>query len=157
MLTKTESPAKIRTITPHLVCAKAIEAMEFYKKAFNATEMMKLVAPNGGLIHGSMSIADSVFMLAEECPEHKSFAPSESHGSSVYIHLNVPDVDAVMAQAASAGATITMPATDMFWGDRYGQLQDPYGHRWSVATHVRDVPPEQLQAAAVEACGDMKK
>lgn len=144
---------QMQTITPHLVCAKAIDAIEFYKKAFGATESVKLVAPNGGLIHACLKIGDSNVMLAEECPEFHSFGPSEKNLSPVVIHLMVPDVDAVMARAASVGAKITMPAADMFWGDRYGQLVDPFGHRWSVATHQRDLSPEEIQEAAAKACG----
>jgi uncharacterized glyoxalase superfamily protein PhnB len=144
----TEMPS----LTPHLVCAGAIDAIDFYKKAFNAVETLKLVAPNGGLIHGSLRIGDSMLMLAEECPEWNSFGPKSLKGSSVTIHLMVPDVDAAVAQAVAAGATITMPVADMFWGDRYGQLVDPFGHRWSVATHIRDLSPEEMQEAATKAC-----
>lgn len=143
---------EMHSLTPHLVCAGAIDAIDFYKKAFNAVETLKLVAPNGGLIHASLQIGDSMLMLAEECPEWGSFGPKSLKGSSVTIHLMVPDVDAAVAQAVAAGATITMPVADMFWGDRYGQLVDPYGHRWSVATHIRDLSPEEMQKAATEAC-----
>lgn len=145
-------PDNMHSLTPHLVCAKAVEAMEFYKKAFNAKEEMKLIAPNGKLIHGALRIGDSMLMLAEECPEYGSFAPKTPPGSPVYIHLMVEDVDATVAQAAAAGAQVTMPVADMFWGDRYGQLQDPFGHRWSVATHVRDLTPAEIQEAASKVC-----
>ena len=140
------------SLTPHLVCAKALDAMEFYKKAFNATEQVKLLAPNGQLIHGAMRIGDSNLMLAEECPEWGSFAPKPPHGSPVCIHLMVENVDATVAQAVAAGAKVTMPVADMFWGDRYGQLVDPFGHRWSVATHIKDLSPQELQEAATKAC-----
>lgn len=153
---KTDSNC-MHTLTPHLICADAIAAMEYYKKAFNAVEEMKLLAPNGQLVHGSMRIGDSMLMLAEECPEFGNFAPKEANASSVYLHLMVPDVDASMKQAEAAGAKITMPATDMFWGDRYGQLIDPFGHRWSVATHIKDMTPEEIQEAATKACGPQAK
>lgn len=143
--------AGMHSITPHLVCANAIGAIEFYKQAFGAVEMVKLTAPNGMLVHGSLRIGDSNLMLAEECADWGSFGPKTLKGSSVVIHLVVDDVDAVIAQAVAAGAKLTMPVADMFWGDRYGQVEDPFGHRWSVATHVRDVAPEDLQAEMLKA------
>ena len=141
----------MHSLTPHLICADAISAIEFYKQAFNAGEVMKLTGPNGMLVHGSLRIGDSTLMLAEECPEWGSFGPKTLKGSPVVIHLVVDNVDAVIAQAVAAGAKLTMPVADMFWGDRYGQVEDPFGHRWSVATHVRDVAPEELQAAMLKA------
>jgi PhnB protein len=150
--TDKSTTAITQSVTPHLVCAGAVEAIEFYKKAFNAVEEVKLLAPNGQLIHAALRIGNSTVMLAEECPEWGSFGPKTLKGSPVCIHLMVPDVDATAAQAVSAGATITMPVADAFWGDRYGQLVDPFGHRWSVATHVRDLTPDELQAAAIKAC-----
>ena len=149
-------PPGMHTITPHLVCADAISAIEFYKKAFNAVELMKLVAPNGGLVHAGLKIGDSMLMLAEEMPDWGSLGPKALKGSPVVIHLQVEDVDAVIAQAVKAGATLTMPPAEMFWGDRYGQVTDPYGHRWSVATHIRDVSPAEMQKAAAELCGTGK-
>ena len=146
-------PPGLHTITPHLVCADAISAIEFYKKAFNAVEKVKLVAPNGGLVHAGLLIGDSMLMLAEEMPNWGSLGPKALKGSPVVIHLQVSDVDAVIAQAVAAGATLVMPPAEMFWGDRYGQVTDPYGHRWSVATHIRDVSPAEMQSAAEKLCG----
>lgn len=144
-------PEGMRSLTPHLVCADAVQAIEFYKQAFGAVEAMKLLAPNGQLVHAGLRIGDSMLMLAEECPEWGSLGPKSLNGSPVVIHLMVPDVDAAVAQAVAAGATITMPVADMFWGDRYGQLLDPFGHRWSIATHLHDLSPEELHEAMLKA------
>lgn len=143
-------PEGMHTITPHLVCAGALQAIEFYKQAFGATEALKLVAPNGLLIHAGLRIGDSMLMLAEECERNRG--PKSLNGSPVTVHLQVDNVDAVFEKAVAAGATVLMPVADMFWGDRYGQLVDPFGHHWSIATHVRDVSPEEMQEAANECC-----
>ena len=146
-------PDGMHSLTPHLVCAGGLEAIEFYKKAFNAVELMRLVGSNGKLVHAGLRIGNSMLMLAEENPNWGSFGPKSLKGSPVTIHLMVEDVDAAVAQAVAAGATITMPVTDMFWGDRYGQLQDPFGHHWAVATHMRDLSPEEIQKGMEEMCG----
>jgi uncharacterized glyoxalase superfamily protein PhnB len=140
------------TVTPHLICDGASEAIEFYKKAFNAVEMIRMPGPDGKLMHACIRIGDSAVMLMDESPRWGALGPRALKGSPVTIHLNVEDVDAVVERAAAAGAKITMPVQDMFWGDRYGVVQDPFGHNWSVATHVRDVSPEELQQAAQAAC-----
>jgi PhnB protein len=145
-------PEGMHTITPHLVCAGAVDAMEFYKKAFGATEECKLEGPDGRLMHGRIRIGDSVLMLVDEMPECGAMAPGTLKGSPVVIHLQVEDVDTMFAQAVAAGATVKMPPADMFWGDRYCCLQDPFGHQWSIATHIEDVSPEQLREAAKNAC-----
>jgi PhnB protein len=146
-------PEGMHTVTPHLICAGAADAIDFYKKAFNAVETARLPGPNGKLMYGSIQIGDSTIMLADEFPEHGSFGPKSLKGSSVLIHIYVDNADAFAANAAAAGATITMPVTEMFWGDRYGQLEDPFGHLWSVATHVKDVSPEEMQQAMAKMCG----
>jgi uncharacterized glyoxalase superfamily protein PhnB len=138
-------PEGSHTITPHLVCAGAADAIEFYKKAFNATEMMRMPGTKGRLMHAEIRIGDSNVMLVDEMPEWGALGPKSLKGSPVTIHLYVEDVDAVVARAVSAGAKIKMPVEDAFWGDRYGQIEDPFGHYWSVATHVRDVSPEEMQ------------
>jgi PhnB protein len=140
-------PAGMHTVTPHIICAGAAEAIEFYKKAFGATEMFRLPGPDGELMHGSIRIGDSAVMLAEENEKHGIFGPKRLNGSPVIIHLYVEDADAFVARAAEAGANVTMPVAEMFWGDRYGRLQDPFGHMWSVATHVRDVTPDEMKQA----------
>lgn len=140
-------PEGKRTVTPHIVCAGAAAAIEFYKKAFNASELWRLPAPNGKLMHACIQIGDSQIMLVDEMPEWNSIGPKALKGTPVTIHLYVEDADALAQQAAAAGATVVMPVAEMFWGDRYGVLEDPFGHRWSVATHVRDVTPEEMQQA----------
>ncbi len=138
-------PDGMHSLTPHLVCAGAADAIEFYKRAFNAVETARLPSPGGRLMHASVRIGDSTLMLVDEFPDMGSFGPKALKGSPVTIHLFVEDVDATIAQAVAAGATLKMPAQDMFWGDRYGQLVDPFGHHWSVATHQRDLSPEQVR------------
>lgn len=146
-------PEGMRTVTPHLVCAGAAEAIEFYKKAFGAVESGRMPGPPGKLIHAQIRIGDSALMLVDEFPDWGCFGPKSLKGSPVTIHLYVDDADATFERAVAAGAKITMPLEDMFWGDRYGKLEDPFGHQWSVATHVRDVSPEEMQQAAQKACG----
>lgn len=140
-------PEGMHTVTPHLICAGAGAAIDFYKKAFGATETSRMPGPGGKLMHASIRLGDSAVMLVDEMPEWGSLGPKALKGSPVVIHLYVDDVDAFTARAVAAGAKVTMPVADMFWGDRYGQLEDPFGHRWSVATHVRDVSPAEMQQA----------
>jgi uncharacterized glyoxalase superfamily protein PhnB len=137
-------PDGMHALTPHIVCAGAAEAIDFYKKAFDAVELSRMPGPNGKLMHGAVRIGDSVLMLTDEMPEWGSLGPLALKGSPVVLHLYVPDADAAFAQAVAAGCTVTLPVADMFWGDRYGQVVDPYGHRWSIATHLKDMTPEQM-------------
>ncbi|KVD52239.1 VOC family protein [Burkholderia ubonensis] len=146
-------PEGMRTLTPHLICAGAADAIEFYRQAFNAVERVRLPAPNGKLMHACLTIGDSSLMLVDEMPEHGALGPKALKGTPVCLHLFVPNVDAAIAQAVAAGAKVTMPAADMFWGDRYGQVEDPFGHRWSLATHQRDLTPEQIRDAMASAPG----
>lgn len=146
-------PEGMHAVTPHLVCAGAAEAIEFYKMAFNAQELVRLPGPDGKIVHAMIRIGDSMIMLADEFPEMGSFGPKSLKGSPVTIHLYVENVDAFVSRAVEAGAKVTMPIADMFWGDRYGQLEDPFGHLWSVATHIRDATPEELERGAQEVCG----
>ncbi|HKA45198.1 MAG TPA: VOC family protein [Burkholderiales bacterium] len=140
-------PQGMHSVTPHLVCAGAADAIEFYKKAFGAVEEARLPGPNGKVMHAMIRIGGSAVMLADEMPEWGSLGPKALKGSPVTIHLYVEDTDAFVARAAKAGAKITMPVDDMFWGDRYGKLEDPFGHHWSVGTHKRDVTREEMQEA----------
>jgi len=140
-------PDGMHTVTPHLVCAGAAAAIEFYKKAFDATEASRMAGPQGKLIHAMIRIGDSAVMLVDEFPEFGGFGPKALKGSPVTIHLYVEDVDTFVSRAVAAGAKITMPLEDMFWGDRYCQLEDPFGHHWSVATHIRDMSIEEMKAA----------
>ena len=138
-------PEGMHSLTPHLVCAGAADAIDFYKRAFNAVEQARLPGPDGKLMHAAVKIGDSILMLVDENPQWGSLGPKALKGSPVTIHLYVPDVDATVAKAVAAGAKVTMPVADMFWGDRSGQLEDPFGHRWSVATHTRDLTSEEIR------------
>jgi uncharacterized glyoxalase superfamily protein PhnB len=140
-------PEGMHSVTPHLVCAGAADAIEFYKKAFGAVELTRMPGAQGKLMHASIRIGDSTVMLADEMPEWGSLGPKALKGSPVTIHLYVDDADAFVARAVKAGAKVTMPVDDMFWGDRYGKLEDPFGHHWSIGTHVRDVSPEEMRQA----------
>ena len=144
-------PEGMRTVTPHLVCAGAAEAIEFYKKAFGAVEAARLPGPQGKIMHAMIRIGDSPVMLADEFPEMGAVSPKSLKGSPVTIHLYVDNVDTTVERAVKAGAKITMPVADMFWGDRYGKLVDPFGHHWSVGTHIRDVSMEEMQQAMQKA------
>ena len=141
------NPQGLHTVTPHLVCAGAADAIEFYKKAFNATEEMRLPGPDGKLMHAQIRIGDSCVMLVDESPAWSTSGPRSLKGSPVTLHLFAQDVDAFAARAVAAGAKITMPVAGMFWDDRYGVLDDPFGHHWSVGTHIRDVSPDEMQQA----------
>ena len=144
-------PEGMNTVTPHLVCKGASEAIEFYKKAFGAEDLGRVSDGKGGkLIHALISIGDSKVMLVDEFPEWGFYGPPSLNGSPITIHLYVDDVDAVVDRAVQCGAKITMQVQDMFWGDRYGRIEDPFGHLWSVATHIRDVTPEEMEKAARE-------
>lgn len=145
--------AQAHTVSPHLICNDASAAIEFYKKAFGATEMMRLPGPDGKLMHASVQIGDSMVMLVDEMKQYNVLGPLSIGNSPVTIHLNVPDVDAVFSKAVAAGAKTIMPVADMFWGDRYGKLQDPFGHMWSIATHQRDMTMEEIKAAGMKAMG----
>ena len=147
-------PDGMHSLTPHITCAGAADAIAFYKKAFNAVELFRMAGPDGKLMHGCVKIGDSQLMLADDFPQWGGFDPHALKGSPVTIHLQVEDVDASFAQAVAAGATVVMPVTDMFWGDRYGQLTDPFGHRWALATHKVDLTPEQTHAAMLQALAD---
>ena len=140
-------PDGMHSVTPHLVCAGAADAIEFYKNAFNATQTMRLPGPDGKLMHAAIRIGDSTVMLVDESPEWGMVGPKTLKGSPVTIQLYTEHVDAVVARAVKFGAKVTMPVADMFWGDRYGVLEDPFGHHWSVAKHIRDVSPEEMQQA----------
>lgn len=145
-------PDGMHTITPHLVCRDAAAAIAFYQKAFGAVELARLPGPQGKLLHAMLRIGDSPLMLVDEFHDWGALGPQSLKGSPVTIHLYVEDVDAAVERAVAAGARLTMPVADMFWGDRYGTVEDPFGHRWSIATHIRDLSPEEIQAAAKAAC-----
>jgi PhnB protein len=137
-------PEGSRSVTPHLVIAGAGRAIEFYTEAFGAKELGRMPGPDGTIIHAELKIGDSSVMLAEECPQMGNKSAATLGDSPVTIHLYVEDVDATFDRAVAAGATAKMPPQDMFWGDRYGQVVDPFGHRWSIATHIEDLSPEEM-------------
>jgi len=145
-------PPGMHSVTPHLVCAGAADAIEFYKKAFNAQEYGRVPGPDGRLMHALINIGDSMVMLVDEYPEYGSLGPKARNGTSVTLHMYVEDADKQFKQALDAGCTVQMPLDDMFWGDRYGIVQDPFGHQWSIATHIRDVSPEEIMAGAAKGC-----
>jgi len=149
-------PEDMHSVTPHLVCAGAAEAIEFYKQAFGAVEGGRLPGPDGKLMHAMIRIGDSAVMLVDEMPQWGALGPKSLKGSPVTIHLYVEDVDAVVKRAVGLGAKLTLPVDDMFWGDRYGKLEDPFGHHWSIATHKRDVTPEEMQQAMRDMARTMK-
>lgn len=148
-------PAGREGLIPHLVCSPASEAIAFYKRAFDAEEVSAVPAPDGvRLIHGEVKIGDAVVFLADDFPEYcggKSQTATALGGTPVTVHRYVENVDAAFDQAVQAGATVKMPPADMFWGDRYAVVVDPFGHNWSLATHKHDPTPEEMAKAMQEA------
>lgn len=145
-------PDGFHTITPHLVVRNAAQAIEFYKKAFNAEVIGCMPGPDGEkIMHAELRIGDSPVMLCEEFPEMGSLSPESRGGTSVSLHVYVVNADETYQQAVDAGATVVMPLADMFWGDRYGIVSDPFGHHWAVATHIQDLTFEEITAAGAAA------
>ncbi len=138
-------PEGFHTATPYLIIRDTAKAIEFYQKAFGATERMRMPTPDGKIAHAEIQIGDSIIMMADENPQWGVQSPQALKGSPVSVFLYVPDVNATFQQAIAAGATEAMPLADMFWGDRYGKVVDPFGHRWDLATHVEDVAPEEME------------
>lgn len=138
-------------LAPHLVCDGASDAIAFYKNAFGAEPMMRLDGPNGRIMHASVTVNGAVVMLVDENKEYGIIGPKSLGGTSVTLHLAVPDVDKSFARAVEAGARPIMPPADMFWGDRYSQVEDPFGHRWSLATTKIELSPEQIRENAQKA------
>lgn len=152
-------PEGFHTVTPHIVLKDAAEAIEFYKKAFGAEEIDRMSGPDGKTVmHAELQIGDSRLMVCDEFPGMTGYqAPSSLKGTTVTLHLYVPDVDAVFARAVEAGAEATMKPMDAFWGDRYGKLVDPFGHHWGVATRVKNLTPEEIAKGAQEFCSGHKE
>ena len=144
-------PAGFHTATPYLVIKNAPQAIDFYKQAFGAQELFRMPRPDGIVMHGEFRIGDSRFMFADEAAMPSARSPQSLNGSPVSIYLYVEDADAVFKQALAAGAQTTMPVQDMFWGDRYGRLTDPFGHQWHIATHKEDVSPAEMGKRAAAA------
>lgn len=136
---------------PYLSCHDAAKAIEFYKKAFGATELMRIPDPSGKIGHAELKIGKAVIMLSDEWPEGGHRSPQSLGGSPVAVMLYFEDVDTIARQAVAAGAKLTQPLKDQFYGDRSGSLEDPFGHRWFIATHKDDVPPEEMQRRAAAA------
>ena len=143
------------TVTPYLAVDDAAEAIEYYKKAFGAKERGRMETPDGKIGHAELEIGDSLVMLSDPIPEATTRTPKELGGTSASVFLYVEHVDAVVKRAVDAGATVTMEVADQFWGDRFGSVQDPFGHSWSIATHVEDVPPEEMAERAKKAMAAM--
>ena len=150
-------PTGFHTLTPHIVVTDGVAAIEFYKQAFGAQENSRLMTPDGrALMHAQLTIGNSVIMLGSEFPPN-ALSPKSRGGTSVFLHLYVPDSDAAFERAVKAGCTVNMPVSDTFWGDRYGQVEDPYGHKWSIATHKQDFTPDQIAANAKAFFASMPK
>lgn len=144
-------PEGAEHLITHLVIAGAKDAIEFYKKAFGAEEAVLHPAPDGRVMHAELRLGESTFYVCDDFPEYaqgQKRDPKSLGASTVTIHRYVEDTDAALQAAVDAGATLTMPAMDMFWGDRYGKVTDPWGHEWSFATHVKDVTEEEMAKAA---------
>lgn len=146
--------SKHAPIVPYLGVRDAVRAIAFYREAFDARETSRLVDPAGGVIHAEVVIGGGAVMLAEENAEWGNHSPAALGGTSVRLVLQVPDVDAVVARAVAAGATLVIPVADQFYGERAGRVQDPFGHQWIVSTHVEDVSPEEMQRRATALYGD---
>lgn len=138
-------------ITAHIVVQGAERAVEFYQDAFAAQEVDRLPVPDGRLMSVQLRIGDALLHVADEFPEMGVLAPPSIGGTPVVLALDVADAEAVFAQAIAAGAQVRQPVQDMFWGDRHGQLEDPFGHRWNISQHLRDVPHDEVVAAAARA------
>jgi len=139
-------PEGYHTITPSLICRGAADAIEFYKKAFGAVERGRMSNPDGKVGHAELQIGNSIFFISDEMPQMGAVAPTAMGG--FYLFLYVEDVDTVFNRAVAAGAQSTMPVQDMFWGDRYGKLTDPFGYQWGVGTHIEDVTPGEIERRA---------
>jgi PhnB protein len=148
-------PQGYHTVTPYLTLNDAARALEFYKRAFGAREVMRMEGPGGKIGHAEIKIGDSMIMLADEMPGTSSRSPQSLGGCTGGVFLYVDDADALFNQAVSAGAQVEAPLSDMFWGDRYGRLRDPFGHSWSVATHKEDVAPAEMSKRMQEAVSKM--
>lgn len=150
-------PKGYHTITPYMTVRDAVRAIEFYKQAFGAKEKGVMKGPDGKVMHAELVIGDSIIMLADEFPEFGSLSPQSTGGSGTGLHIYIEDVDSAFDRAVKAGATVEMPVADMFWGDRYGKLRDPFGHKWSIGTHKADLSMEEMKKGMDEAMAKMPK
>ena len=150
-------PDGFHTITPHLIVSDAAKAIDFYKKAFSAQETDRFMAPDGKTVmHAQIKIGDSALMLGSEFPPH-CLSPKTRGGTTVSLYIYIENADAAFDRAVKAGCTVKMPMMDQFWGDRIGQVEDPYGHQWSIATHKQDLTKDQIAANAKAFFANMAK
>ena len=143
-------PEGYHTITPAIIVGNAAKAIEFYQRAFGAKEISRMPSPDGKIMHAELKFGDSIVFLSDEFPDMGARSPESLGGTSSSLHMHVQDVDAVFAQAVKAGATVVMPVADMFWGDRYGNVKDPFGHTWGIATRKETLTPTQVQQRAAQ-------
>lgn len=148
-------PTGFHTLTPRLTVRDADKALEFYRNALGAEILGVARMPDGKVLHASLRIGDSMLMLNEEFPEYGGLSPLSVGGTGVTIHIYLENVDQAFNRVVDAGAKVTMPLMDQFWGDRYGMVTDPFGHKWSLATHIKDMSPEEMQRAQEEAMAKM--
>src|SRR5215216_4563395 len=148
-------PEGYHTLTSYLAVDDAAQAIEYYKKAFGAKERVRMAAPDGKIGHAELEIGDSMLMLADPFPQASTKPPKELGGTSASVFMYVEDVDAVAKQAVDAGGTVLMEVADQFWGDRFATVQDPFGHSWSIATHIEDLTPEEIAERGREAMAQM--
>ena len=150
-------PAGYRSITPYLTIRGAAQAIDYYKKVFGAEELSRMPSPDGRIGHAELKIGDSMIMLSDEFPEMGNHSAQALGGTPVGIMLYVDNVDAVFERAVAAGATVKVPLADQFWGDRFGRLTDPFGNDWSLACHIEDVSPEEMERRAAAAFSKEKQ
>jgi PhnB protein len=148
-------PEGYNTVTPYLAVPNADEAIDFYTRALGAKERVRMPGPGDSIMHAELEIGDSLIMLSDPFPQASTKTPKELGGTSVNIFVYDEDIDALYKQAVDAGATSLMEPDDMFWGDRFGLVQDPFGHTWTIATHIEDVPPEEMQKRSEEFMASM--
>ena len=150
-------PDGYHTLTPFLTVKDAARAIEFYKAAFGAKERGVMKSPDGKVMHAELMIGDSILMMSDEFQEFGSLSPQTIGGSPMGLHIYVEDVDAAFDRAVKAGAQVEMPVMDQFWGDRYGRLKDPYGHKWSIATHKQDFSADEMKQNMEDAMAKFQK
>jgi PhnB protein len=150
-------PEGYHTVTPFLTVRDAAHAIEFYEKAFGAKSRGIMKGPDGKVMHAELLIGDSIIMLSDEFPDHGTLSPQSLHGSPAGLHIYVEDADAAFDRAVKAGAQVEMPVADQFWGDYFGRLKDPYGHKWSIATHVKDLSMDEMKRGMDEAMAEMRQ
>jgi len=150
-------PIGYHSITPYMTVRDAAKAIEFYKQAFGAVEKGVMKGPDGKVMHAELIIGDSIFMLGDEFPEFGALSPQSTGGAGMGLHIYTEDVDSAFDRAVKAGARVEMPVADMFWGDRYGKLADPFGHKWSIGTHKKDMSMAEIEEAQQEFMKQMPK